>query len=247
MWSLAELGEFDEAVALAEKALRQAEAVGDPYSLAHAHLGLGGVLVRQGRLGEAMGVLEAGYVRAEDVPVLRPPTAADLAFAYALSGRPARALELAEAAVRDLRRMGRVGRLSLITTHLGEVHVLAGRLEAAGETARQALELARVHRERGNEVYALRLLGLVASEETPPRVAEAREAYGEAIRLAETLSMRPLLARCYLGLGRLARATGDGPAASQHLEVATSLLREMGMSFWLGRLDLNRVGPRAAA
>jgi class 3 adenylate cyclase/tetratricopeptide (TPR) repeat protein len=242
-WSLAELGNFDEAVTQAEEATRLAEATGDPYSRAHAHLGLGGALLRQGRFGAATGVLERGLVITEDVPVLRPPTAADLAVVYALSGRPARARELAESAVRSLRRMGRVGRLSLITTHLGEVHLLAGRLDDAAAAGQQALELAREHRERGNEVYALRLLGVVAGDRNPADVATAQASYTAAIRIAEDLGMRPLLARCHLGLGRLARATGDGAGAAKHLETATALFREMGMRFWLERLERDRVGP----
>jgi class 3 adenylate cyclase/tetratricopeptide (TPR) repeat protein len=247
VWSLAELGEFEEAVPLAEEAIRLAESTRDVYSLAHAHLALGGVLVRQGRFGEATGVLEAGLARTDDVPVLRPPMAADLAVAYAASGRHGRALELAEPAVRDLQRMGRVGRLSLITTHLGEVHVLAGRIDAAAEAAQRALALAREYKERGNEVYALRLLGLVASERVPRDVAEARARYGQAIPLAEELGMRPLLARCHLGLARLARSTGDRATAGKHLETAAALLREMNMSYWLERLELDRVGPPPGA
>jgi class 3 adenylate cyclase len=247
VWSLAELGEFDEAIALAEEAMGLAEEAGDAYSLAHAHLGLGGGLVRQGRIGEAMSVLEAGRVRAQDVPALRPPIDADLAVAYAVSGRPQRALELASSALRDLRRMGRVGRLSLIATHLGEVHLLAGRMPDAAEAAGHALELARRHKERGNEVYALRLLALVASEGKPRDVASARASYEEAIALAESLGMRPLLARCHLGLGRLARNVGDASMAAHHLETAAKLLREMKMQFWLERLELDRVGPPPAA
>jgi class 3 adenylate cyclase/tetratricopeptide (TPR) repeat protein len=242
-WSLAELGQFADAVARAEEAIRVAEAAGDLYSRAHAHLGLGGTLLRQGRFGEAMGVLERGLALTEDVPVLRPPTAADLAVVYALSGRAARARELAEGAVRSLRRMARVGRLSLITTHLGEVHLLAGRLEEAAAAGQQALELAREHRERGNEVYALRLLGVVAGERTPPDVAGGQASYTAAIRIAEELDMRPLLARCHLGLGRLARVGGDAPGTAKHLETATALFREMNMTFWLERLERDRVGP----
>jgi tetratricopeptide (TPR) repeat protein len=246
VWSLAELGEFEEAVPLAEEAIRLAEASRDVYSIAHAHLALGGVLVRQGRFGEAMTVLEAGLARTEDVPVLRPPMASDLAVAYAVSGRHGRALELAEPAVRDLQRMGRVGRLSLITTHLGEVHVLAGRIDAAAEAAHRAHALARGYRERGNEVYALRLIALIASERVPRDVAQARARFSEAAALAEELRMRPLFARCHLGLGRVLRHAGDTATAAKHLEIAATHFRAMQMTYWLERFDLDRIGPPPA-
>jgi class 3 adenylate cyclase/tetratricopeptide (TPR) repeat protein len=243
-WSLAELGEFDEAVARAEEAIRIAETADQAYSLAHAHLGLGGVLLRQGRVGEAMAVLERGLAHTRDVPVLRPPMAADLAVVYAVAGRSARALALATEAVQGASHMGRVGRLSLLTTHLGEVHLLAGRLDEAAAQARRALVLARDLKERGNEVYALRLLGVVAAERTPADAAEAQACFTAAIQVAEGLGMRPLLARCHLGLGRLARQAGDGPGAAKHLETAGALLRELGMTFWLERLDRSHVSPR---
>src|SRR6185436_13346494 len=47
-WSLAELGEFQEAVERAEEAIRLAQAAGDAFSQAHAQLALGGTLLRQG-------------------------------------------------------------------------------------------------------------------------------------------------------------------------------------------------------
>ncbi len=49
----------------------------------------------------------------------------------------------------------------------------------------------------------------------------------------------PLAARCHLGLGRLARRTGDVAAADKHLSEARALFEEMGMTFWLERLHLD--------
>ena len=45
--------------------------------------------------------------------------------------------------------------------------------------------------------------------------------------------MRPLVARCRLGLGRLYRRTGKREQAREHLTTATTMYREMGMQFWL--------------
>src|SRR5216683_3090291 len=92
------------------------------------------------------------------MPAFFPPFAGDLAIVYALTGRTAEALDLAERAVRQAQSMQRLGRLSLIATHLGEVRLLAGQPAAA-----------EAHQERGNMVYALRLLGLAAAEKQPPR------------------------------------------------------------------------------
>ena len=51
--------------------------------------------------------------------------------------------------------------------------------------------------------------------------------------LAEQLEMRPLQARCYLGLGKLYRRVGRPDEARAELATVVAMLREMGMAFWL--------------
>ena len=51
--------------------------------------------------------------------------------------------------------------------------------------------------------------------------------------LAEELGMRPLVARCHLGLAKLSRLTGNRHLAEEHLATATTMFREMDMRFWL--------------
>jgi tetratricopeptide (TPR) repeat protein len=238
-WTLAELGRFDEAMEAAQDGVRLAEARRDAYSLPYALLGLGGTLLRRGLMWEAKGVLERGIGLAAEMPAFFPPFAGDLAVVYALTGRGAEALDLAERAVREAQGMRRLGRLSLIATHLGEVRLLTGHPEAAEADGRRALALAEAHKERGNMVYALRLLGLAAAEKQPPDFERARGHHGEALALAGELGMRTLAARCHLGLGRLARRTGDVAGADKHLAEARTLFEEMGMTFWLERLHLD--------
>jgi len=55
--------------------------------------------------------------------------------------------------------------------------------------------------------------------------------------LAEELSMRPLVARCHLGLGKLYRRTGEREQAQEHFTTATTLYREMA-----GHVELHRYG-----
>jgi uncharacterized protein HemY len=70
-----------------------------------------------------------------------------------------------------------------------------------------------------------------------PRHDEALSDWGRLIELATELSMRPELAHCHLGLGRLYRRSGDHAAASEHLSTATTMYREMDMGFWLARAE----------
>ena len=109
----------------------------------------------------------------------------------------------------------------------------AARLEEARALAEQALALAGAHQERGNQAYALRLLGEIAAHRGVPESGEAEVSYRQAFALAEELSMRPLVAHCHLGLGKLSRHTGKREQAQEHLRTATMMYREMDMTYWL--------------
>ena len=97
--------------------------------------------------------------------------------------------------------------------------------------------LARGRGERGYEAWALRLLGEIASHHARPDVATAAAHYGAAMTLASELEMRPLVAHCHLGLGRLYRRTGKPEQAQEHLTTATAMYGEMGMTYWLEKLE----------
>jgi len=85
----------------------------------------------------------------------------------------------------------------------------------------------------GVAAHALHLLGDIATH--PHRFdAQGAEAhYQNALALAGSRGMRPLIAHCHLGLGRLYRGTGKGPVAQEHITIAKEFYREMGMQFWL--------------
>jgi hypothetical protein len=48
---------------------------------------------------------------------------------------------------------------------------------------------------------------------------------------------RPLVAHCQADLAKLYRRTGKQPEADQHFETATSMYREMGMTYWLEKAE----------
>ena len=49
--------------------------------------------------------------------------------------------------------------------------------------------------------------------------------------------MRPLVAHCHLGLGKLCRRTDKQERAREHLTTATTMYREMDMRFWLEQAE----------
>jgi class 3 adenylate cyclase/tetratricopeptide (TPR) repeat protein len=236
---LAERGEFDEGLALGEEALRIAE-TGDPgYSFVVGCAGLGDVCVAKGDFDRAISVLERGLSREPGEPSTRawPFVASALGAAYAHAGRLVEALPLLEEAVERAAAMKLKANQSLRLARLAEAHVRAGRPESAFPLAAQALDLAQEHRERGHEAHALRLLASIEIEREAPALDRAEEGYRKALALAEQLGMRPLLAHCHLGLGRLGRRRGDPKAAVSEVAMARDLYRAMDMTFWLSEAD----------
>jgi len=76
---------------------------------------------------------------------------------------------------------------------------------------------------------ALHLLGDIATHPNWFDAERGETHYREALALADQLGMRPLVAHCHLGLGRLYRCTGRRQAVQEHLTAATAMYREMDM------------------
>jgi hypothetical protein len=51
------------------------------------------------------------------------------------------------------------------------------------------------------------------------------------------VGMRPLAAHCHLGLGKLYRRTDKREQAREHFATATTMYREMGMTYWLWKAE----------
>ena len=67
---------------------------------------------------------------------------------------------------------------------------------------------------------------------------DAEGYYREALALADELGMRPLVAHCHLGLGKLYRRTDKREQAREYLTTATTMYRDMGMTYWLEQAEV---------
>jgi tetratricopeptide (TPR) repeat protein len=158
-----------------------------------------------------------------------------LGYAYALAGRVAEAVPLLEQIVGQEARI--VGADALCTAYLSEGYLLAGRREEAVQLAERALLLASERDLQGQEAWALRLLGEIGAHQDPPEVELAAHHYREALALAEEIGMRPLMAHCHHGLGRLYGQTGRREQARTELATAIALYRAMDMNFWFPQAE----------
>jgi tetratricopeptide (TPR) repeat protein len=204
-----------------------------------ASWGIGLLALRQGDLPKALPLLEQamGICQEADLPLHFPWMAPALGAVYTLGGRVADAVPLLTQAMEQSIATEMGGHQALCGLSLGEAQVLAGRLEEAQALAEGALAIAREHQEQGHQAYALRLLGEIAARREPPGWEPAEAHYRQALALAEELGMRPLVAHCHLGLGKLYATIGRRAEARAELSAAIALYRAMEMTFWLPQAE----------
>jgi class 3 adenylate cyclase/tetratricopeptide (TPR) repeat protein len=236
---LMELGAFAEGRVHIAEAMRMAEAVTQPFSLAVACHGAGVLALRQGDLPAALPLLERGLglCQSGSVSSFFPPLPMALGVAYALGGRIIEALPLLAQALRvsALRWPRSVSVSPLLWT--AELCLLVSPLEEATMAACRALEHAHAHNEQGHKAHALRLLGDIAVSGDPPGIEPAETHYRQALALAEALGMRPLQAHCHRGLGTLYATTGHLVQARAALATAIEFYRDMAMTFWIPQTE----------
>jgi len=237
--TLGVLGAFAEGRRYGEEALRLAMLEGRGNTPIIVHGCLGDLYLAKGDLEHAIRVLEQGLAlcRASGNRNFLRPIAAGLGSAYALQGRLTEGRALLDEAISVTIRTGTLLNHSLRVAWLSEVCRLAGHGEEAWQHARQALALARQLKERGNEALVLHQLGVLHAHTAPADAEQAQAYYQQALVLAEDLGMRPLVAHCHHGLGRLYRPTGRREQARTALSAAITLYRAMDMTFWLPQAE----------
>jgi tetratricopeptide (TPR) repeat protein len=239
IWCLAETGAFGEGITLAQEMLRMAAAADNLVSRIGTAFGAGHLYLRRGHLDQAIAVLDRGLELCEsgDIPLWWAWIAASLGAAYILLGRLDEALPLLERAVAQSVAMNTMATHALLVAYLSQGYLHAGRIEEATDQAEHALAYARIHKERGHEAYALRLLGDIARRHDPLEIDQAATCYQQALTLANALGMRPLQAHCHRNLGTLYSRTGRSAQARIDLSTAIEMYRAMEMTFWLPEME----------
>ena len=183
-------------------------------------MGVGMVYLRQGNAPAAMPPLEQGLQVCHTfgfTALMFHGIAASLGAAYALANRTAEAIPLLRKVADQAASMKLVSDHLLGAIPLGEVALATGQIE-------EAAQLGRPRARPGSAAQAARPRGL---RPPPPRRGgraprslrrgkQPRSTTGARWRWLDELGMRPLIAHCHLGLGKLYRRTGDprGPRST---------------------------------
>ena len=237
-YSLACLGQIAGAVDAAEDAVRVAEAADHPYSMVVAVQGLGLVHMIQGDLPRAIQCLERSLTRSREggFAVLLAIGWSFLGRALALAGR-ADARSTLEQAINYSESIGFMAFHAAGLAWVADAYLSDGRCADAMRAINRSLELSQTHGQHAQKAEALVVRGAIASAGDTPDPELAHGSIDEALVVAEQLKMRPLVAHCHLGLGKLYRRTGKREQAQEHLTTATTMYREMGMTYWLEKAE----------
>jgi class 3 adenylate cyclase/tetratricopeptide (TPR) repeat protein len=238
--SLAQLGRFIEASTHEAEAIRLAEPTQHAHTVGWAHLAAGTLRLLKGDWPNARTLIEhwIAVVRPRNVVLQLPTAVASSAWALARLGEASEALDRLREGERLLERQAARGFIAYRGWDyhsLGRAALRLGRLDEAQRLADRAVESS--PGQHGFAAHARHLLGDIATHPDQFDAKSGGAHYREALALAEQRGMRPLVAHCHLGLGKLYRRAGNRQQAQEHLATATTMYREMGMDFWLEKAE----------
>jgi class 3 adenylate cyclase/tetratricopeptide (TPR) repeat protein len=237
------LGRFDDALSAATDAVRMATDIAHLPSRALASAMLGHVHAEHGHVDVAVPFLELGLSIGAENGFVHSTVAGGiyLAHALALQGRHegslatlGQALEAARGGYPLLNVWTKFGSLP------ATVFLAAGQLSEARAEIERGLSLITERHALGHRASLLSLQAELLTRTTSTGLHHIADLWEEALSLALHMHMRPLVAHCHLGLGRLYQRTGKRQEAQEHLATATTMYREMNMRFYLEQAEAER-------
>jgi tetratricopeptide (TPR) repeat protein len=233
--SLAQLGTFAAAVKYAAEALRLAELTNHALTIGLAHHAGSALHLLRGEWGKARALTERWVeLSRSGSPYLQ--------LGYALSTRAwvlaqvGQAEEATESLCEGEQTLQASAEDGIVLHHgwgyesLGRASLLLGHRDEARRFGEQAIKCSPKY--FGYAAHAFHLLGDVATHRDQFDADTGEAHYRQALALAEPRGMRPLVAHCHLGLGKLHCRNGDREQAEEHLTTAMAMYREMGMIYW---------------
>jgi class 3 adenylate cyclase/tetratricopeptide (TPR) repeat protein len=241
--SLVELGRFSTAAAHANEMLQLAEPTRGAFAVGMAYLTAGWRLLAQGVWAHARPLIERGVAeyRKGNIFLALPHAVASSAQLLAQLGEASEALSRLQEGEELLKHRtagGTIDQAGMDYHWLGRAAFLLGKLDDARRLANCSLQYSPSH--PGFAAHALHLLGDIAIHPEEFDIEEGELHYRKALALAEPRGMRPVIAHCHFGLGKLYQRTGISAQAREHLTTATTMYREMDMRFYLEQAEAEK-------
>jgi hypothetical protein len=159
-----------------------------------------------------------------------------LAYALALDGNHARALELLEEHFPPPAWPSRV-QATRYRTVTAAAYLASGRPDDALRELDFILPIARRVGARGHLPTILRLRAETLLHYPSANLEEVQSLCHEARDMAASAGLEPEVAHGLAALGRAHIRAGKAASGREHLAAARKLLRDRGMEYWLRRLD----------
>jgi class 3 adenylate cyclase/tetratricopeptide (TPR) repeat protein len=229
------LGRVDEAIGVWDECLEWHRGQEDLERVADLHRKIGAALSHKGERKTAIehyqkgiNLLKDGPPRLELVRLYE-----EAAWLYLHTGDNMLAIYASEKALRLAERLGETRAASRAHGIFGRVFGRIGDTQKARENLERAVELARGS-DHGETILALSALGRhleIAEADT----TGAREAYGEALRLAEQVGVLPAQVELHAALAQLAAYAADWAQVQASTDASAQLAEREGL---VGKLSL---------
>lgn len=226
-WTLAEIGEFAESEAVGLMGFELAMKANHAYSISVASFGLAQGWIRQGRIADAIRVLEQGYeqTKLHSVEAAVDQIVSRLIYAYSRAGQIEEARKLGQTMGPGLARFSFLSSSHFLLAGIGLEN---DGIDVTLQTAREVHQTATLRGEKPTVAWLEHLLGDLAMGSDPADTSAAGY-YRAAATIADELGMRPLAMECHFGLGAVARREGRENEAQSEFQSALELAEEMGI------------------
>jgi DNA-binding winged helix-turn-helix (wHTH) protein/tetratricopeptide (TPR) repeat protein len=221
--SLAELGQFADAVTHQLEAIQLVRAIEHAHTTAVAHEASGILYLIMGDWEKVLSVVESGIIVAREGGIIGQNS-----FLVALSAVTLAELDEGELALKRMyeseklfevqRQRAYFGRLGWGYCLLGRAAIRLGQISESKRFSDLALELSRHH--PGFAARALQLLGDI--EAYSNQLDDSERYYHRALALCEPRGMRPLVAECHRRLAKTYERTGHRKKSQMHMTAAES-------------------------
>src|SRR5262245_5889559 len=238
--TLSQLCNYTKATQHETAAIRLSEPTHHAFTVGAPHYSAGTLHTLKGDWAKARSRIERWIALLRDANVVVTLSAAVASSAWVLAqlGEDNEALirlREGELLIESQAAKGLIAPNSWAYHALGRTCLLLGRLEEARRLGDCAVASSPHH--PGYSAHALHLLGDIATHSDKFDAQTGEIHYRRTLALAEPRGMRPLVAHCHLGLGKLYRRTGKRGQAQEHLATAKTMYGDMDMRFWLEKAE----------